>query len=82
MRKLFVASLPVALALTAGPLPADPPTATGETEKLVCKRIDTTGSRVSGKRVCRTAAQWQQEANEARRVTQDLQRLRHGPNGS
>lgn len=70
------------LLLAAGSALADSAASQPDEEKLICKRAQNTGSRLPAKRVCRTAEQWQREADEARRVTQEMQHLRHGPKGN
>ncbi|MEO1038720.1 MAG: hypothetical protein AAFX09_04175 [Pseudomonadota bacterium] len=39
----------------------------------VCRRVQRTGTRFHG-RVCKTRAEWAQQAEEARRETRDIQR--------
>lgn len=43
----------------------------GPTNKVVCRRVEAIGTRLSSKKVCRTQAQWDAEANANR---QDLER--------
>ena len=43
-------------------------------EKLECRRDAVTGSRLSGRRVCKTRAQWKAEAESTRDEMGDLQR--------
>jgi hypothetical protein len=43
----------------------------GETNKVVCRRIESIGTRLGAKKVCRTKAQWDSEAATNR---QDLER--------
>lgn len=47
--------------------------------KVVCRYVGSTGSRLSGQRICRTRAQWDEEA---RRTQKDLGRLQHGNGGA
>ena len=65
-----------AVAAAAGQAPAAaPPQPKAAAEKKICKREETTGSRVNGKRVCKTRAQWdaiQREAQEAMRTSGNL----------
>jgi hypothetical protein len=42
--------------------------------KLICERQEEMGSRLGGKKVCKTAAEWQQEREAQRRVLEDTQR--------
>ncbi|HOB13004.1 MAG TPA: hypothetical protein PKN09_02045 [Novosphingobium sp.] len=43
----------------------------GQTNKVVCRRVEAIGTRLSSKKVCRTQAQWDAEAAANR---QDLER--------
>lgn len=43
-------------------------------EKLECRRESVTGSRLSGRRVCKTRAQWKAEAESVRDEVGGLQR--------
>lgn len=43
---------------------ADTPAASGD-DKIVCKKFDTTGSRLRKKKVCRTEAQWRETRQNA-----------------
>jgi hypothetical protein len=47
--------------------------------KVVCRKVGSTGSRLSGQRICRTRAQWDEEA---RRTQKDLGKLQHGNGGA
>ena len=56
-----------------------PPTqpATGKAQdgsKVICERQEEIGSRLGGKKVCKTAAEWQQERAQQRRTLEDVQR--------
>ncbi len=58
----------VSLAL-ATPVPvAQQEAAPAGAEKKICKKEMQSGSRVSGKRVCLTQAEWKQRAEEAQRA--------------
>lgn len=48
----------------AGKAPQDP-------NKLICERVEKTGTRLGGRRVCLTAAQWAEQRREQR---EDLER--------
>jgi hypothetical protein len=39
---------------------------TPDTERVVCKTMRATGSRLAGERVCKTKAEWDREKQEAR----------------
>lgn len=62
---------PAAPAGTASPAATD---ANGE----VCKRIKVTGSRLGVRRVCKSSAQWEAEAEQARKTANDRQRRSGG----
>lgn len=49
-------------AASAQGLPATPMPAAAEPNKKVCKTVTITGSRLGGKRTCKTRAQWDAEA--------------------
>lgn len=42
--------------------------------KIICERQEEMGSRLGGKKVCKTAAEWQEERAAQRRVLEDTQR--------
>ena len=80
MPKTLVAAGALALLAISVPALADPaPAEAGATSKndakdpnrTVCRKIETIGSRLSSKRVCQTAAQW--DAQEAAN-RQDIER--------
>ncbi len=47
----------------------------------ICRRIATTGSRVGGERVCKTAAEWQQEAKDNQAAAKDMSKVRGATKG-
>ncbi len=49
------------------------PTADDPGAKIECRRMDETGSRLGGKRVCMTRQEWADAAREARTMTEDVQ---------
>lgn len=79
MTKTLIAAGALALAISAVPAAASDPapsapaaqTDEGETNKVVCRRVEAIGTRLGSKKVCRTKAQWDQEAAANR---QDLER--------
>ncbi|WP_374529334.1 hypothetical protein [Novosphingobium sp.] len=80
MSKIVIAAGALALLAIAAPAMAEPaPAAAGATTKsddkdpnrVVCRRMEVTGSRLASKRVCQTAAQW--DAMEAAQ-RQDIER--------
>ena len=79
MTKSLIAAGAAALFMLAGPVAAKSDTAPataaqadeGETNKMVCRRVESIGTRLGSKKVCRTKAQWDAEAAANR---QDLER--------
>ncbi len=65
-------ALLVALTIPAAAVAGGTPQNSGEgDERLICRSVKETGSRLSSRRVCQTAAQWA----EQRRITrQDVER--------
>jgi invasion protein IalB len=63
--------------------PAGPPGSTTTTrstapdQQVICKHIEEIGTRLGGKRVCMTKAQWAQQAQDARDATDGAQRAPH-----
>jgi hypothetical protein len=72
IRTALVLALSIAIGAptTAQPLPAPQQTQVAAKikpeDKIVCRFINTTGSRLSGERVCKTRAQWSSDADQAR----------------
>ncbi|MBL8628727.1 MAG: hypothetical protein JNM81_03800 [Rhodospirillaceae bacterium] len=56
------------------------PAPKGEDPKI-CRRVATTGSRVGGERVCKTAAEWQREEKENQAAAKELSRVRGATKG-
>lgn len=55
--------------------PAQPANAKAkDPNKVICERQEEMGSRLGGKKVCKTAAEWQEERAAQRRVLEDTQR--------
>lgn len=56
------------LAIIATPVAAKDEKEAGasDSERVVCKTLRKTGSRLAGERVCKTKAQWDREKQEAR----------------
>ena len=70
VRKAFLLVLAAAIstpALAGNPtVPAQPTAKTDPQNKIVCKFINTTGSRLSRDRECRTRAEWERASEAAR----------------
>jgi hypothetical protein len=52
-------------------------TAEADRNKVRCKSVQQVGTRLGGKKLCMTKAQWEEAATNAMRVTRDLQ-MRNG----
>lgn len=72
---LFLALIAAA---AAGDVPAQQPEAAVE-EKKICKRVEMTGSRVGGKRECRTEAEWAAIQRAAQQTADDMRKMAPGP---
>lgn len=87
MTKLFASAAAVLLA-TAAPGLADSPAPVarsqtmgssedvGEQNKVVCRRIEAIGTRLSSKRVCRTKGEWTAQQAVDRQALERIQVLR------
>ena len=69
-----------AAAVTAGAPPAaTPPSSSAPAasdnpmDKVECRRLEETGTRLGAKRVCMTRQEWLDAAREARTMTEDVQ---------
>ncbi len=67
---LNLVAIAPAVAMQTSAAPTDA-TATTDDNRLVCRRESVTGSLVGGRRVCRTAAQWREQARQAREQGQN-----------
>lgn len=68
-------------AAAAPPATAEVTVAASDDSKVVCKTVNTTGSRLGGKRVCATKREWRlmnKEAEDLARSYQDSQSKRPG----
>ena len=52
-----------------------PDTNVKDPNKPICERVETTGTRLGGKRVCMTAAQWAEQRREQREDLERVQRI-------
>jgi hypothetical protein len=59
---------------TAPPAPAQAKAA-NPNDKIICERQDEIGSRLGGKKVCKTAAQWQEERRTERNDLEKIQQV-------
>jgi len=63
----------------AAPLAAKPSNPTND--KMICEREDVIGSRLGAKKVCKTAAQWQEERRQQRETLEKVQQQGDGVGG-
>jgi hypothetical protein len=69
----------LALFLAISALAADVPPAqpaaepAPKRERMICRRLEQTGTRMSGREVCRTQSQWDYDERSARDVLRDKQ---------
>jgi hypothetical protein len=42
-------------------------------DRVICLRVEETGSRLAGKRVCKTAREWSEERQHDREAAEDAQ---------
>lgn len=58
-------------------------TAAKSSDRMICEREEVLGSRLQGRRVCKTASQWAQERQDARDAVMRAQTMRGcGSNGN
>ncbi|HEY1606242.1 MAG TPA: hypothetical protein VGF77_11680 [Allosphingosinicella sp.] len=48
---------------------------------LICREIDTTGSRLESQRICMTREQWEQQRRDARETIDRAQTQQNNPKG-
>jgi invasion protein IalB len=64
-----------ASAQNVGQTPAPPSTANvKDPNRIICERQEEIGSRLGGKKVCKTAAEWNEERRQQRQTLEDVQR--------
>jgi hypothetical protein len=77
MPNLIAAALLMAAAPSTSQAPQEPPAvkpATDSGQKMICHDVGVTGSRLGGKRICRTAIEEQQAKMNNRDMVEPLQR--------
>jgi len=79
-RVTLLATMTTSLALAASPVLAQAqtnnkpaPSSTKDPNRIICQRIEETGSRVASKRVCMTAQQWEEQRRSDREYVEDAQ---------
>ena len=48
---------------------------------MICREVETTGSRLETQRVCMTREQWEQQRRDARQATEQAQTRQWNPKG-
>ena len=75
MRLLIVAAAALMLPTAAlAQQDAAQQTAAADPDKKICKKVQTTGTRLGAKKVCATKAEWDEVARKAREFTTGIQR--------
>jgi hypothetical protein len=78
---VFAVAVPAA-AQTPPVDPAAPPAAAQKAKdpnRIICEREEEIGSRLGGKKICKTAQQWEQSRQQSRSDVDDLQRYTANP---
>lgn len=78
-------TLGVCLLCIAAPMQAAAPTAAKDNKdpnRVICEKQEVLGSRLSAKRVCHTAAEWDAIRQEARQNLDKAQTQRSNPSGN
>ena len=68
---ILLATFLASSAAVAAPADQEGSDKSGKQDKMICKRISATGSRLGGQRVCMTSSQWAEQKRQAR---QDVER--------
>ena len=76
---LLVSAAP-ATAQTPPTSQAAPTSKAKDPNRVICERIKDTSSRIGGKRVCMTAAQWEEQRRRDREYVEDAQQRSLEPN--
>ena len=86
-RTTLLAAMTTSLALAASPVLAQAqtnsqpaPSSTKDPNRIICQRIEETGSRVASKKVCMTAQQWEEKRRGDREYLEDAQQRSLEPN--
>ena len=86
-RTTLWAAMATSLALAASPVLAQAqtnsqpaPSSTKDPNRIICQRLEETGSRVASKKVCMTAQQWEEKRRSDREYVEDAQQRSLEPN--
>jgi hypothetical protein len=65
----MIVTILASLALAADPSTAQQAVVNApKTDRMICRTVELTGSRIGGGRVCKTESQWQKEKEDAERM--------------
>jgi hypothetical protein len=76
---LLVSAAP-ALAQTQPTTGSAPTAKAKDPNRVICEKVQDTGSRIGGKRICMTAAQWEEQRRRDRQYVEDAQQRSLEPN--
>ena len=76
---LLVGAAP-ALAQTQEANQPAPTSKSKDPNRVICEKVQDTGSRIGGKRICMTAAQWEEQRRRDREYVEDAQQRSLEPN--
>src|SRR6266498_683555 len=71
---LFLAAPAIAQTAPATQAPSSAPAKDKDPNRIICERQDEIGTRLGGKKVCKTAAEWQVERQQQRETLERVQR--------
>lgn len=69
-----------AVAQTQPTTSAAPTSKAKDPNRVICEKVKDTGSRIGGKRICMTAAQWEEQRRRDREYVEDAQQRSLEPN--
>lgn len=75
---LMAGAAPAAAQTTSSASPS-PNSTQKDPNRIICERIQDTGSRLASKRICMTALQWEEQRRQDRNAVEENQRKTQGP---
>jgi hypothetical protein len=82
MRNLGIAGITLLIGAVVAPAAVAAPKAKrADGDKVICRELGETGSRLATKRICLTRDQWREQALAQRTDLDKAQRIRVGPDG-
>ena len=86
-RATLLVAMTTSLALAASPVLAQAqansqpaPSSAKDPNRIICQKVEETGSRVASKKVCMTAQQWEEKRRSDREYLEDAQQRSIEPN--